>query len=384
MKKYFLLIFGILIIIILILIFTSNMNITSFLKNDVISRKIVDSLNIKKDEVAEITKENDKIEQLKIPSKSHPKKIDKQNKEVKDNLATLEKETKKPSAKNEKRLPPPNNSKGNVMRVIDGDTAEIFVDGFLYVVRYLMIDTPELHSKFKDVEPFAKEACEFNKRLVEGKTVILEKDKTEFDKYGRLLRYVYLDSIMINLELIRCGLAEILFIKPDVKHYSLFAEIQSDAQEKKLGIWSIREFPKEKHIKKEKDDSDTLNAKKKYEQKMKNLQKLNEPKIVISKIFFDGIVPRVESDEYIEIKNNGEIDVCLQGWQINAGNSKQNFVFAEDFILAAGKSCRIYTNEIHPESGGFSFKSKRAIWKNSGDIGYLIDNKNQLADKWKY
>lgn len=276
------------------------------------------------------------------------------------------------------KSPPTNNALGKVMRVIDGDTVEIFIAGYLYKVRYLLIETPETHDPFRGEEKFGKEAYEFNKSLVEGKIVRLEKDITEFDKYGRLLRYVYLDSIMVNLELLRNGLAEIYFIKPDVKHYSLFAEIETDAQKQKLGIWSMREVP-----------ADTLKTtspkiENEYQKKMDNLTKSVNPQIIISQIFYDGIVPRIESDEFVEISNIGLEDISLKGWKINAGNSKQNFEFPKKYILKAGEKCRIYTYEIHPESGGFSFQSKSAIWKNSGDIGYLLNDKNELISKWEY
>jgi len=46
-----------------------------------------------------------------------------------------------------------------------------------------------------------------NKELVEGKTVRLEKDITDRDKYSRLLRYVWVDSLLINLELVKQGFA---------------------------------------------------------------------------------------------------------------------------------------------------------------------------------
>jgi endonuclease YncB( thermonuclease family) len=276
------------------------------------------------------------------------------------------------------RSTPPNNVLGKVMRAIDGDTVEIFVNGYLYKVRYLLIDTPETHDPFRSEEAFGQEAYEFNRDLIEGKVVRLEKDITESDKYGRLLRYVYLDSIMINLELLRNGLAEILFIKPDVKHYSLFSEIQKDAQKLKLGIWSLRETPQDTfQVAAQKNETE-------FKNKMKNLPKSENQQIIISHIFYDGIVPRSESDEFIEISNIGQEDISLQGWKINAGTSKQNFTFSNKYILKAGECCRVYTNEIHPESGGFSFQNKRAIWKNSGDTGYLINNKNKLISSWEY
>ena len=77
-----------------------------------------------------------------------------------------------------------------VVRVIDGDTIEVEIDGTSYRVRYIGIDTPETVHPQKPVECFGKEASEKNRELVEGKRVRLEKDVSDTDKYGRLLRYV--------------------------------------------------------------------------------------------------------------------------------------------------------------------------------------------------
>lgn len=79
-----------------------------------------------------------------------------------------------------------------VTRVIDGDTIEVSVAGTIYKVRYIGIDTPELKDKRADIFALAQEATRYNRQLVEGKYVRLEKDISETDKYDRLLRYVYL------------------------------------------------------------------------------------------------------------------------------------------------------------------------------------------------
>lgn len=98
-----------------------------------------------------------------------------------------------------------NNSPGLlVTRVIDGDTIEL-ENGKR--VRYLGINTPESVDPRKPVECFGKEASFKNKELVLNKKVVLEKDISEIDKYGRLLRYVYVDNIFVNLELIKQGYA---------------------------------------------------------------------------------------------------------------------------------------------------------------------------------
>lgn len=128
-----------------------------------------------------------------------------------------------------------------VAKVIDGDTIEI--EGGQRV-RYLGMDTPETVDPRKPVQCFGKEAKNKNKELVEGKRVILEKDISETDKYGRLLRYVYLpletgELLFVNDFLIREGYAKVLTIPPDVKFAEQFLEAQRQARERSLGLWKI-------------------------------------------------------------------------------------------------------------------------------------------------
>jgi len=94
--------------------------------------------------------------------------------------------------------------------------------------------------------------------------------------------------------------------------------------------------------------------------------------VIISSIRYDGDVPQVESDEYAVITNRGAAVVNLNGWRLNAGEPDQNFNFPS-FDLQPGQSCRVYTNEFHPETCGFSFGRGDAIWRNSGDCGTLHD-----------
>lgn len=128
-----------------------------------------------------------------------------------------------------------------VTKVIDGDTIEI--EGGQRV-RYLGVDTPETVDPRKSVECFGKEAKNKNKELVEGKRVILEKDITDMDKYGRLLRYIYLPladgtKLFVNDYLIREGFAKVLTIPPDVKFSEQFLEAQRQARERSLGFWKM-------------------------------------------------------------------------------------------------------------------------------------------------
>ena len=71
-------------------------------------------------------------------------------------------------------------------------------------------------------------------------------------------------------------------------------------------------------------------------------------------------------------KNLGGSSVNLAGWRLNAGSPGQDFGFPA-FELQSGQECRVYTNEHHPESCGFSFGSGQALWNNGGDCGHLYD-----------
>jgi micrococcal nuclease len=124
-----------------------------------------------------------------------------------------------------------------VTRVIDGDTIEVDIGGKLYKVRYIGIDTPETVHPSKPVECFGKEASEKNRQLVEGKTVRLEKDVSETDSYGRLLRYVWVGDNFVNDYLVRQGYAYAYTYPPDVKYAEQFVQAQREARENNRGLW---------------------------------------------------------------------------------------------------------------------------------------------------
>lgn len=124
-----------------------------------------------------------------------------------------------------------------VVRVVDGDTIQVDIDESLYKVRYIGIDTPETVHPQKPVEYFGKEASEKNRELVEGKEVHLEKDISETDKYGRLLRYVWVDDLFVNAELVRLGYAHVATYPPDVKYQDLLLQLEREAEEAGLGLW---------------------------------------------------------------------------------------------------------------------------------------------------
>ncbi len=121
-----------------------------------------------------------------------------------------------------------------VTRIVDGDTIEI--EGG-EKVRYIGIDTPETVDPRKPVQCFGIEASKKNKELVEGKTVRLEKDITDRDKYSRLLRYIWVDDLFVNLELVKQGFAISYTYPPDVKYQKEFLAAEKEAKEAERGLW---------------------------------------------------------------------------------------------------------------------------------------------------
>lgn len=135
-----------------------------------------------------------------------------------------------------------------VARAVDGDTL-VLESGER--VRLIGIDTPETRMNkrlywqaqrskidIQTIMDLGKQASEFTRNLVEGKRVRLEFDVEKYDKYSRLLCYVYLkDGIFVNARIVQQGYASLLTIPPNVKYTDLFQILYQQARENKRGLW---------------------------------------------------------------------------------------------------------------------------------------------------
>lgn len=130
----------------------------------------------------------------------------------------------------------PKQQKVKVTRVVDGDTVELENSE---KVRYIGVDTPETY------ECYYSEAKDKNKDLVEGEEVYLEKDVSETDRYGRLLRYVWVGNTFVNDNLVAEGYAQVATYPPDIKYQKLFVATQETAQKDEKGLWSETCHPKD-------------------------------------------------------------------------------------------------------------------------------------------
>ncbi|PIQ87777.1 MAG: nuclease [Candidatus Omnitrophica bacterium CG11_big_fil_rev_8_21_14_0_20_43_6] len=118
-------------------------------------------------------------------------------------------------------------------------------------VRLIGIDTPEIHESSKlnrdaqrsgqdlaVIKRMGNRSYEFTKALVEGKRVKLEFDVERFDKYKRILAYVYLaDGTFVNAKIVEQGYASLLTYAPNVRYADLFTELYRQSRENRRGLW---------------------------------------------------------------------------------------------------------------------------------------------------
>ncbi len=122
----------------------------------------------------------------------------------------------------------------------DGDTATFVVGGLPIAVRFLAVDTPEINSSTTGLEPWAMAAKEFTKqKLKEADTIILELDPGSdiFDKYDRLLAWVWVDGELLNYQLVQEGLAYVKYLYGDYRYTTVLIKLEAQAQKQKIKVW---------------------------------------------------------------------------------------------------------------------------------------------------
>ena len=130
-----------------------------------------------------------------------------------------------------------------LVRVVDGDTICAVVGGIDESIRYIGMDTPESVAPGTPVEPYSLAAVEENRRLLMGGELILERDVSEVDGFGRLLRYVWIrhpsgEYTFVNLELVLRGYAQVATYPPDVRYVDVYLAAERQAREAGRGLWA--------------------------------------------------------------------------------------------------------------------------------------------------
>lgn len=235
-----------------------------------------------------------------------------------------------------------------VSSVIDGDTIKL-QNGER--VRLLGINTPEKG------QPYYEEATNGLKKLVEGKTVTLERDIEDKDQYGRLLRYIYVADTFVNLEMVREGYANVYVISQNTKYSDEFEKAEEEAKIAERGIWQTSGEDLSKCI-------DVLDFH--WNAEDNDCYNLN--------------------DEYVTFKNTCSRSIDMTGWTVK---DEANHIYTfPDFTLMGGAMVTLYTGsgkdtttELYWDSSGYT---SNAIWNNDGDTLYLRDISGNLAISYSY
>ncbi len=233
--------------------------------------------------------------------------------------------------------------KSEVSRVIDGDTVELATKER---VRLLGINTPERG------QHFYKESKDYLKGLVENKTVFLESDVEDKDKYGRLLRHIYMGGLFVNIELIKAGYASAYIIPPDEKYKELFLEAEEGARSKGIGIWKITikdafcigifEF----HYNARGNDNENLNG------------------------------------EYVVFRNACNYTVNMDGWHLK-DEGKNEYMF-KNFSVAEKAKFTLYSGSGKDTETELYWNRTRAVWNNNGDGLMMWNADNELILDYSY
>jgi micrococcal nuclease len=128
-----------------------------------------------------------------------------------------------------------------VVKVVDGDTIDVKLDGHTQRIRLIGVDTPEVVDPRKPVQCFGKQASVYTHSVLDNQQVKLATDPTQDNKdvYGRLLRYVYLaDGTLFNLQLIQQGYAHEYTFQVPYQFQDQFRQAQAQARQQNKGLWS--------------------------------------------------------------------------------------------------------------------------------------------------
>jgi micrococcal nuclease len=230
-----------------------------------------------------------------------------------------------------------------VSKAVDGDTIRLSTGES---VRLLNIDTPE-RGQYGWAEATARMT-----ELVSNRTVALEADQTDKDRYGRLLRYVYVNGTMLNLVMVREGFARAHYIAPDGKHLPEIVEAEGYAKSRSLGIWKhdsidgafcvwvydIRKDPKGR-------DEDNLNG------------------------------------EYVVLRNSCNRTQQLTGWILSAERGNYTFPL---FSLDAKRTVTIHSGSGGDNATDLYWGSAKPVWKNEHDTLLAFNSDGVMALEYAY
>lgn len=245
-------------------------------------------------------------------------------------------------------LPPPEvRVVGHVTEVVDGDTIKVDLDGVSADVRLLGINAPEMD------ECWGAESKAFLTSLVSDQNVLLIEGPDDVDAYGRLLRYVYLDTAesptFVNSVLVETGHAVGLQDGSEVA--PTLKALEARAFQSGYGMWGTYACGNDEGI------------------------TADRPVIRVSALVFDPDGPDADalSGEYITFINEGYDKVPIGGWTLRDESSTNRFTFGSRLVLSPGDTVTVVTGCSGGPTGAVYWCSDQAVWSNGGDTAMLMD-----------
>ena len=234
-----------------------------------------------------------------------------------------------------------------VIKVVDGDTIDIEINNVSERLRLIGINTPEIVDPRKAVECFGKEASNKAKEILNNSNVRIEADDKSGNrgKYGRLLRYVFLeDGTNFNKLMISEGYAYEYSYDVSYKYQDEFKQAEKEAREAKKGLWAngvCDEFNSSKDI--IEIDNTKLETPENINQIIEEDISENEMgKLRITYIFYDGVEGKQEPDEYVSIKNIGKDSISMNGYTLEDESGK-TYIF-NNVSLNSSDTVKILTS----------------------------------------
>jgi micrococcal nuclease len=241
-----------------------------------------------------------------------------------------------------------------VVSITDGDTIEVERDDqSVSEVRLIGVDAPEPGECFFDVSSRVLTILSGP-----GSRIGMTGDVSETDRFGRLLRYLWLGAMSVNEESVRRGAAIARRYPPDTALAERFEAAQTAAKDQQVGLWA----------------GDACGP---------------APTVDLSivEVVFDppGDDTLVLNEEWIRIRNDGPNPVDLTGWGIRDESASNRYRFPESFALAPGESATVHSG-CGDDSGSDLFwcSAGAAVWNNDGDTVFLLDPSGNIHTSKAY